>query len=216
MPKWGMLRRIFSGKWFYLFGRTFFQILLNLFYGLRIEGMGNVPRSGGLVVASNHISALDPPVMGVSVPREIHYMAKKELFEIRWLDPLIRGLRAFPVDREGTDIGAIKGALRRLGDGLAVGIFAEGTRNASGRTAFNGAAFLAQRAGVPLLPAAIWREGRRYRVRFGDPLLPSGRSKEEISSLTQRLMDDIRTLLPSHALPQGKSGDVDIPTTEKT
>lgn len=211
-----MLRRIFAGKWFYVLGRTFFQIVLNLFYGLRIEGMKNIPRRGGLVVASNHISALDPPVMGVSIPREIHYMAKKELFEIRWLEPLILGLRAFPVDREGTDIGAIKGALRRLRDGLAVGIFAQGTRNAGDSEALNGAAFLAQRAGVPLLPAAIWREGRRYRVRFGDPLLPSGRSKQEISSLTVRLMHDIHTLLPPHALPQGKKDDVDIPTTEKT
>lgn len=212
-----MLRRLFTtGKWFYHLGRIGFMFVLRLFYDLRIEGRDRVPAQGGLVVASNHISLLDPPVMGVAVPREIHYMAKKELFENRWLEPFILGLRAFPVDREGTDIGAIKGALRRLGDGLAVGIFAQGTRNPGDREALDGAAFLAQRAGVPLLPAAIWREGRRYRVRFGIPLLPSGRSKQEMAELTARLMNDIEGLLPPHALPQGKSGHGEPVLPEKS
>jgi 1-acyl-sn-glycerol-3-phosphate acyltransferase len=196
-----MLRWLLSGKWFYIFGRTLALIVLKLFYRLRVEGMERVPRSGGLVVASNHISTLDPPVVGVSVPREIHFMAKKELFEGRWLGPIIRGLRAFPVDRRGGDIGAIKGALRRLTGGLAVGIFAQGTRNAGDADALDGAAFLAQRAGVPILPAAVWREGRHYRVRFGEPLLPEGRSKEEMAALTDQLMERVRDLLPERALP---------------
>lgn len=196
-----MLRRLLSGKWFFVFGRTLALIVLKIVYRLRVEGLELVPRSGGLVVASNHISTLDPPVLGVSVPREIHFMAKKELFESRWLGPIITGLRAFPIDRERNDVGAIKGALRRLRAGLAIGIFAQGTRNAGDAEALDGAAFLAQRAGVPLLPAAVWREGRRYRVRFGAPLHPEGRSKEEIAALTDRLMERVRDLLPDHALP---------------
>ena len=91
---------------------------------------------------------------------------------------------------------AIKEALRYLKEGLAVGIFPQGTRASTDKEALDGAAFLAQRAGVPLLPTAIWREGRKFRVRFGEPISPQGRSREEMSAMTQQLMTRIDALLP--------------------
>jgi 1-acyl-sn-glycerol-3-phosphate acyltransferase len=155
-----------------------------------------VPRTGGLVVASNHFSSLDPPVMGVSVPREVNFMAKKELFENRYLRALVLGLRAFPVDRSRSDLNAIRYALKRLNEGVAIGIFAQGTRNAGDVAALDGAAFLAIRAGVPLQPAAIWREGRRYHVRFGVPIQAVGRKRDEMKALTAELMARVNELLP--------------------
>ncbi len=184
--------------WFYWTAVVTFRTFARLVYGLRVEDAHKVPRDGrGLVVASNHISAWDPPVVGVSVPREIHFMAKKELFESPWTRLLMHGLRAFPVDRAGSDVGAIKDALRRLAAGLAIGIFAQGTRNEGDKAALDGAAFLAQRAGVPLQPAAVWREGRRFHVRFGDPIEPSGRSRDEARAMTQELMLRVNAMLPS-------------------
>lgn len=192
------ITRFVQRLWFYLLVKHGFYLFARVFLRLRIEGRERIPTEGGLVVASNHISALDPPVMGVSIPREVHYMAKRELFENRYLRALVLGLRSFPVDRSGHDIGAIKEALRRLERGLAIGIFAQGTRNVGNAQALDGAAFLAQRAGVPLLPAAVWREGWRYRVRFGEPIMPRGRSREEVKTMTEELMRRVDALLPEH------------------
>jgi 1-acyl-sn-glycerol-3-phosphate acyltransferase len=192
------LERIVQQDWFFWFGRTVFLIYAKLFLGLRVEGQEKVPRQGGLVVVSNHFSSLDPPVMGVSIPREANYMAKKELFEGKWWFRLIiMGLRAYPVDREGNATGAIKDSIRRVKDKqVAIGIFIQGTRNAGDAEALDGAAFIAQRAGVPVQPAAIWREGRSFVVRFGDPIMPQGKSREEASAITQTLMEKIKQLLP--------------------
>ncbi len=194
--KW--LETIVQQEWAFWFGRTCFLIYAKLFIGLRVEGRENVPRQGGLVVVSNHFSSLDPPVMGVSIPREANYMAKKELFEKAWWFRLvILSLRAYPVDREGNATGAIKDSIRRVKDKkVAIGIFIQGTRNQGDAEALDGAAFIAQRAGVPLQPAAIWREGRAFRVRFGEPIVPQGKTREEASSMTQQLMESIKQLLP--------------------
>jgi 1-acyl-sn-glycerol-3-phosphate acyltransferase len=137
-------------------------------------------------------------VVGCTTPREIHFMAKKELFE-HWLSRRVyRGLRAFPIDRQANDVGAIKEALRRLQRGYAIGVFFEGTRNVTGDArAQEGAAFLAQRAGVPLVPAAIWREGRRFRVAFGPPLPPPGKGREEAARTTEELERAVRAMIPS-------------------
>lgn len=191
------IERLVQGKWFYDLAVVAVRSYARLAFGLRVEGTERVPQEGGLVVASNHFSSWDPPIMGVSVPREVHYMAKKELFERRWQRILVQGLRAFPIDRSRSDLTAIKEALRKLEGGLAVGIFAQGTRNAGDAAALDGAAYLAQRAGVPLLPAAVWREGRAFRVRFGEPLVPAGRSRAEAAALTAELMARVNAMLPA-------------------
>ena len=190
------ITRLMQRAWFFWLGRTAFLIFAKIFYGIHIEGSELVPRRGGLVVASNHFSSLDPPVMGVSIPREANFMAKKELFENRYMRALALGLRAFPVDRSKSDLGAIKYALKRLKDGVVIGIFAQGTRNAGDKEALDGASFLAIRAGVPLQPAAIWREGRRFHVRFGQPIVPREGKRTEMREMTRELMERINELLP--------------------
>jgi len=191
------LMRLVQLPWFYWTVRTLFLTYAKVVLGLRTGGTDHVPQEGGLVVAVNHISALDPPVMGSALPREISFMAKKELFETRAMRLLARGLHAFPVDRSRNDVSAIKEALRRLKAGRAVGVFVQGTRNAGDAEALDGAAFLAQRAGVPLQPAAIWREGRRYRVQFGEPLVVPGKDREAIRAATATTVARINELLPS-------------------
>ncbi len=197
MKNW--LETIVQQEWAFWFGRGCFLIYAKLFLDLRIEGQEKVPLQGGLVVVSNHLSSLDPPVMGAAMPRETNYMAKKELFERSfWFRLLILGLRAYPVDREGNATGAIKDSIRRVKERqVAIGIFIQGTRNDGDAEALDGAAFIAQRAGVPLQPAAIWREGKKFRVRFGEPLMPKGKSREEMSALTFELMETINGLLPA-------------------
>jgi 1-acyl-sn-glycerol-3-phosphate acyltransferase len=88
-----------------------------------------------------------------------------------------------------------------LKQGKAIGIFAQGTRNLGDAEAFDGAAFLAHRACVPLMPAAIWREGRRFHVRYGVPLHPTGTSRAEIRATTAELMVRVNALLPQGNRP---------------
>ncbi len=210
-----VLDRLVRGKWFYVLAVVAFRAFTRLFFGLRIEDAHKVPQGErGLVVACNHFSAWDPPVVGVSVPREIHFMAKKELFESAGGALLMHGLRAFPVDRGGNDVGAIKDALRQLRSGLAVGIFAQGTRNEGDKEALDGAAYLAQRAGVPLQPAAVWREGRGFHVRFGDAIEPSGRTREDARAMTRELMLRVNAMLPSRTPHlQDREDESEVPET---
>ncbi|CAN5804982.1 lysophospholipid acyltransferase family protein [soil metagenome] len=177
-------------------GWIFFSAVVRLGFGLRVEGRQNVPRTLGCIVASNHVSSWDPPVVGISAPRTIHFMAKRELFASRFVASVLRAVGAFPVDRSANDIGAVKEALRRLKAGHVVGIFFEGTRHADAKAVMGGAAFLAQRANVPIVPAAIWREGRSFRVRFGEPLVAEGTSRDEGAAITTELAVRVRAMLP--------------------
>ena len=194
---YGFLMRLVEMPWFYWTVRALFWAFAKVAYGLRVEDADRVPREGGLVMAINHISAWDPPVMGSSVPREISFMAKKELFEKKASALLMRGLHAFPIDRRRSDVSAVKEAMRRLKDGRAVGVFVQGTRSDGDAEALDGAAFLAQRAGVPLQPAAIWREGRRFRVRFGEPFEVPGRDRGAMHDATATTMARVLALMPS-------------------
>lgn len=185
-PAWFMPTAIFVVRWF-----------AKLFYGLEVTGTENVPAEGGAVLACNHLSTWDPPIVGSVTPRRLEFMAKKELFASPFSAAALRGLRAFPVDRQGQDIGAIKEALRRLNEGRVVGIFVQGTRNVGDAAAFDGAAFLAQRAKVPVVPAAIWREGRAFHVRYGTPIVPTGSTRRDVHALTVETMAAIQDLIPS-------------------
>lgn len=190
-----MLTRLVQRDWFYWFAVVVFRTWARLFLGLEVRGAANVPASGGVVVAANHFSSLDPPIVGVSVPREIHFMAKRELFDRPASRLLMLGLRAFPVNRGGSDTSAIRTALRKLRSGLAVGIFIQGTRTKTGNPALDGAAFLTLRSGAALVPTAVWREGRRFIVTFGEPLaLPEGDVTP--GQVTAALTEAINALLP--------------------
>ncbi len=191
------LIRLFSYRnWFYYLSRFVLLFFVRLRYGLTISGTNNVPKSGGAIIAANHISNFDPPILGVCINRKINYMAKKELFGNPFGYWLMNSLSTFPVDRSRNDITAVKEALRLLKKGEVVGIFIQGTRNKGDAEAMNGAAFLAQRAEVPILPAAIWREGRRFSVECGKAIFPKGKDKAEMEHLTEETMEKIRTLLP--------------------
>lgn len=147
---------------------------------LHVSGLENVPRTGGLIVAPNHRSYADPPLVGVAVPREVHFLAKKELFSFRPFGWFIRNLNAHPLNRAG-DIAAFREAARILKGGGALIIFPEGHRMKTDELGppKAGIGMLAATTASPILPVYIENSGymarfRRVFLRFGKPIAPQG------------------------------------------
>jgi 1-acyl-sn-glycerol-3-phosphate acyltransferase len=178
-------------------------MLFRMLWRFRVVGAENVPRNGGLIVAANHVSYFDPPAVGCALPRELTFMAKKELFEIPLFDKLISALGAYPIDRSRGDVGAIKRSVAILREGRALAMFPEGTRNFEGKVgAQAGVALLATLAGVPIVPAYIAGTDRaarlgRFTVTFGKPIVVQRgqkASRDELAKITDAIMTQIHAL----------------------
>lgn len=191
---------------FYDFAKMSVRTLARIVWRARVYGTQNVPATGPLIVACNHVSYLDPPLLGSLCPRRISYMAKKELFVIPILGGVIRALGAYAVDREGSATAAIKRSLQVLQAGGAVGIFPEGRRNLTGDTPpQTGVALLAALAQVPVVPACVRGTDRALRlsrisVAFGVPLAPpAGRkaTRDDLAKFTGEIMKSIDMLTES-------------------
>jgi 1-acyl-sn-glycerol-3-phosphate acyltransferase len=154
---------------------------LRWWFRLRIEGASNVPRSGPVVVAMNHESALDIPLIVVACPRWIMFMAKKELYKNAVVSWWLRALGGFRVDRDRFDLRAVRVSLSVLRTGRVLGMYPEGTRSPGELLPFlEGAAWVALLTGAPIVPCAIsgterTREARRpgvvsVRVAFAPPI----------------------------------------------
>jgi 1-acyl-sn-glycerol-3-phosphate acyltransferase len=133
------------------------RLWLFLFCHWRVSGRRNVPMHGPVIIAPNHISYLDPPIVGSAFDRQIFFMAKVELFEVPFLGWLIRQCGAFPVRRGVADRAALRQADELLHGGEAVRVCPEGTRSEDGRLvpAELGIAMLALRTGAPVLPIGV-------------------------------------------------------------
>ena len=147
---------------FYKIARVFVRGILHVLFRIRVEGKENIPKEGTYVVCSNHKSLLDPPMLGACLPFPVRFMAKEELFRNKLLGGIIRAVGAFPIKRGKSDVGALRGAMKMLGSGENVAIFPEGTRSKGGtmRRGKQGAALIAVKAGVNILPVGIEGEYR--------------------------------------------------------
>jgi 1-acyl-sn-glycerol-3-phosphate acyltransferase len=194
----------------YRFWQLLARGLFSAVFGLRVEGVENVPRKGPLLVACNHVSEMDPPVLGSTLPRTLHFMAKKELFRGSFWRSFFRELRAFPVDRKGGDRAALRIAREVLLEGNALAVFPEGTRSLDGKLLppKHGLGFLALSTGTGILPvhvsgtdhllSAMFRR-RRFMVRFGKvipgmPPGPQSRNRDEYTRVSSLAMEAIAGL----------------------
>jgi 1-acyl-sn-glycerol-3-phosphate acyltransferase len=168
--------------------------LMRLLFRLEMINPGLVPATGPVLIVSNHVSVLDPPLVGGSAPRPLFFMAKEELFRIPLFGRLIRGLNARPVRRDGSDMRALKAALGLLQEGRAILVFPEGTRGEEGRPLREGkpgVGMLAVLSGAPVVPVYVSGSGTalprgralprptKVRVTFGPPLIFKTEGKRE-------------------------------------
>lgn len=141
----------------YFFTYFFTKALSFCFFPRKVHGFENLPIKGAYVLASNHISNLDPPILGISTKRRLHFMAKAELFKNPIMGWWLKQLWAFPIKRGTADLGALKQALKYLEQGEPVLVFPEGTRRAEGKETKvqPGAGFLVNKSQAPVVPVLM-------------------------------------------------------------
>lgn len=204
---------------FFRFAKALLFAGSKLFFRITYKGVEHIPREGALLIASNHASHLDPPLVGVGVPRHVTYVAKQELAGSRFLRWFLRNVDAILIDRS-RGRGALEQTLERLARGQAVVLFPEGTRSHNGRLnrGRRGAAVLALKSGAAVVPAgivgsyeclppgAISPRPRKVEVRYGKALhfskfdgsdIPAGL----LDSTLREIMDAIEDLLPERMRP---------------
>ncbi len=186
-----------------------FPIFRFLFRGKTV-GISNLPKTGGVVVVSNHGSHLDPPILGHALGRPVAFMAKSELFNVPIVSFIISACGAYPVKRGVGDREAIRNASNRLREGWATGVFLDGTRQENGRVndPKAGAALLAARTGSPILPVAIINSHRAFpkgsllprfvsiNLRVGELIQPpKTKKREDLTSTTKKIQTSINSML---------------------
>jgi 1-acyl-sn-glycerol-3-phosphate acyltransferase len=126
-------------------------------FRVKAYGRNNIPKSGAFILASNHVSNLDPMALGVVCPRKLNFMAKDNLFSNRFLYWFFTNLRCFPVNRSTADISALREAMKRLKNGGALLLFPEGSRSLNGSFTEPepGIGFLAGKLQIPVVPAFV-------------------------------------------------------------
>lgn len=201
-PKWRLARVL----------RVTIAYLFIAAYRVRVLDEDKVPSSGGFILAGNHVSYLDPVLLWCTTKRETHFVSKAEMFSVPFIGWLLARVWVLPIKRGSADRQAIQRATLLLQRGETVGMFPEGTRRRSDDggapddlgAAHSGVAFIAMRAGVPVIPVGIIGTDKalpagakiprfpRVTIRYGDPVHPDqfteGGRKEQLAAMTAEIM----------------------------
>lgn len=186
----------------YTFAKSLVWNVLNPIYRFDIRGLEKFPKTGGVLICANHIHALDPPVVGITAPRDVHFMAKEELFTAPILKTILPKIYAFPVKRGMSDRDALRKAIAVLKSGNVMGLFPEGTRSKTGELGkgFSGAGFFALKGEAAVVPCAIigpYKAFKRVKVVYGEPIdmQPYRERKASADEVTQVIMAHIQQLI---------------------
>ena len=182
--------------------------LLHTYFRVHIYGAEKIPKSGAAIAVSNHASYFDPPIISNCIGRPVAFMAKQELFKIPVFKNAIALYGAYPVNRSTGDRSAIRSALQALESGWIVGIFLQGTRTQDGKITNpkSGAALIAAKAQVPLIPVSLWGTENilsdsafpkpvPLTIRIGDLIEPPKSTKrEKLEAVTTQCAEIINQL----------------------
>ncbi len=196
----------------YRIGWTCFRLVYATYFRWRVLKPERVPESGAVLLASNHASFLDPPLVGSGLKRECTFLARDTLFRYRFSRWLLTRWQAVPIDREGGGAAGMKRIIEALGRGRAVILFPEGTRTRDGKLqpVRSGVGLIVARTEAPVVPVRVWGTfeayGRHVRVpkpkrvtiKYGHPLHftelrteARSASKERLKQIYQQIADEI-------------------------
>jgi 1-acyl-sn-glycerol-3-phosphate acyltransferase len=200
----------------YRAGRVGCSILAQILFRLRVIGRENFNVEGPVIIAANHQSYLDPPLIGVAFPGELHYLARNTLFKNRLANWILTEVNAIPVDRDRGDVGAVRAVLKLLKDGHRTVIFPEGTRTLTGQIqkARPGIGMIIAKTLVPVIPARIfgsfeaWPKNGKFKpnpitVIVGKPIRFTSEDvasdeREIYQKISERILGEIAKLeIPS-------------------
>ena len=185
------------------------RVYFRTFYDFKVEGLENIPKTGALIIAGNHLSNAGPPAIGsfAGLVRDSRFVAKKELFSVPGLGWFFRRSGYIPVDRARTigDFGALKEVVRALEQGQSVVMFPEGTRSKTGKPQKpkSGIGFLVYKTGAPVLPVKVegtfgWPWVRKIRVKFGTVIHlekdPALEPKAQYKQFANEVMEAINSI----------------------
>lgn len=191
------------------------RVISDMFFRGEVVGVENLPKTGPFLIAANHASHLDPPLIGSKVPRQMAFFARKTLWSGRFASWWLDNVGTIPVDRDGgQDVAALKRVLRSLADGNVLILFPEGTRSPDGmlQSAKPGVGFIVCKTQVPVVPVRIFgsfeafgkgakvpRLGTPVTVIFGKPMPPAQyddprAGKERYQVASQRIMSAVSEL----------------------
>jgi 1-acyl-sn-glycerol-3-phosphate acyltransferase len=205
----------------YFIGWCFYRTVFATYFHWRVYNSERVPQKGGVILASNHASFLDPPLVGSGLKRDINYLARKSLFRIPVLGWILRIVNAVPVDRDGGGAAGLKAIMDRLHDGGAIILFPEGTRTKDGKfqPARSGIGLTVIKSEAPVVPVRVFGTyeawGRHVRIprphgvilKYGKPMnfeklraeakdCPKARLKEIYQQVADEIMTAIASLEP--------------------
>lgn len=188
--------------------RGFFRIIFSLVYRWQVIGREHIPKEGPVILCANHISNWDPPLLGCGIERQVHFMAKEELFKIPVVSFLITKFGAFPVKRGAGDRAAIRATLKLLEDEKILGIFPEGSRSKTGEPGepMPGVAMFALKSKAAVIPVAIigpFKPFRSIKIVYGKPIDLTEQREAKSGSDTLKetsdlIMDHIKELRNQH------------------
>ena len=172
-------------RWWWRKSQQLSRFGANCFWKFRVFGLENVPEKGGVLLAANHQSYLDPVLVAMVLPREMHFMARRTLFRNPGFRALIVSFNAFAIERDSADVKGVNSAIARLEAGNILLVFPEGTRTGDGSIGpMKSVGVMAERAAVPIVPVLIqgayevWPKGRliphfgMISIVFGKPMKP--------------------------------------------
>jgi 1-acyl-sn-glycerol-3-phosphate acyltransferase len=209
-------------RWLYFIGWSGTRLLYRLYFGVRVYHPERVPPTGPVILASNHSSFLDPPLVGQGITRDMHYLARESLFRFPLFGAVLHGVNAVPVDREGGGARGLRIILDRLQGGAAILLFPEGTRGTTAhlQPARSGIGLIIVKSSAPVVPVRVFGTfaawGRQHRfpqfrrpiaVKYGHPLMfeaaraesrscPKTRLKQLYQEVADTLMNEIERLQP--------------------
>ena len=187
----------------YRMGWRCFRLIFRFYFRWRVFNPDRVPSRGPVILASNHASYIDPPLVGAGVTRHINFLARDSIFRVPVLSAILRSWKVVPVDRDGGTGRGLKLILRRRGEGGAIILFPEGTRTRHGELnpARSGIGLAVIKSNAPVVPARVFgtREAygphmwlprpRRLTVKYGHPLAFAALRAEAASCGKRRLKE---------------------------